>query len=66
MIEDLIDFSIIIVGVLGLCAVVRATPYDISTHLPHALMLLCEHSYDPNLIQVCILQEENQIYFCSL
>jgi hypothetical protein len=54
-IYDLIDSLIIIVGVLGLCAIVRSSPYDISTHLPDALMLLCEHSYDPNLIQVCIL-----------
>ncbi len=56
-ISDLIDFFIIILGVLGLCAIVRSSPYDISIHLPDALMLLCEHSYDPNLIQVCILLE---------
>ncbi|CAF1376811.1 unnamed protein product [Rotaria sp. Silwood1] len=38
-------------GVLGLCAMVLSSPYDISIHVPDALMLLCEHSHDPNLIQ---------------
>ena len=39
-------------GVLGLCAIVLSSPYDIPTHVPEALMLLCEHSHDPDLIQV--------------
>ncbi|CAF1569448.1 unnamed protein product, partial [Adineta steineri] len=30
-----------------------SSPYDIPTHVPEALMLLCEHSHDPDLIQVC-------------
>ncbi|CAF0768198.1 unnamed protein product [Adineta steineri] len=38
-------------GVLGLCAIVLASPYDIPMHVPNALMLLCEHSHDPDLIQ---------------
>jgi hypothetical protein len=54
-------FLIIIVGVLGLCAIVRSSPYDISIHLPDALMLLCEHSYDLNLIQVSVVSNENEI-----
>ena len=41
------------VGVLGLCAIVLSSPYDIPEHVPEALMLLCEHSHDPDLIQVC-------------
>ncbi len=39
-------------GVLGLCAIVLSSPYDISIHVPDALMVLCEHSHDPNLIRV--------------
>ncbi len=46
-----------IVGVLGLCAIVLSSPYDISTYVPEALMLLCEHSCDPNLIQVGIISK---------
>jgi hypothetical protein len=45
---------IIIIGVLGLCAIVLSSPYDIPTYVPDALMPLCEHSHDPNLIQVWI------------
>ncbi|CAF1489784.1 unnamed protein product, partial [Adineta steineri] len=41
-------------GVLGLCAIVLSSPYDIPTHVPEALMLLCEHSHDPDLIQKSI------------
>ncbi|CAF1939925.1 unnamed protein product [Rotaria magnacalcarata] len=41
-------------GVLGLCAIVLSSPYDISIHVPDALMLLCEHSQDPNLIRKSI------------
>ncbi|CAF4245678.1 unnamed protein product, partial [Rotaria socialis] len=41
-------------GVLGLCAMVLSSPYDISIHVPDVLMLLCEHSQDPNLIQKSI------------
>ncbi|CAF1119130.1 unnamed protein product [Adineta steineri] len=45
-----------IVGVLGLCAIVLSSPYDIPTHVPNALMLLCEHLNDPDLIQKSIKQ----------
>ncbi|CAF1410376.1 unnamed protein product, partial [Rotaria sordida] len=38
-------------GVLGLCAIVLSSPYDISNYIPAALMLLCEHLHDPDLIQ---------------
>ena len=41
------------IGVLGLCAIVLSSPYDIPNYVPDALMLLCEHSHDPDLIQVC-------------
>ncbi|CAF3858415.1 unnamed protein product [Rotaria sp. Silwood1] len=41
-------------GVLGLCAIVLSSPYDIPIHIPRALMLLCEHSHDPNLIRKSI------------
>ena len=44
----------VFLGVLGLCAIVLSSPYDIPEHVPEALMLLCEHSHDPDLIQVCI------------
>ncbi len=44
----------IAVGNLGLCAIVLSSPYDIPTYVPDALMLLCEHSHDPDLIQVCL------------
>ncbi|CAF5186213.1 unnamed protein product, partial [Rotaria magnacalcarata] len=40
--------------VLGLCAIVLASPYDISIYLIDALMLLCEHSQDPDLIKASI------------
>jgi hypothetical protein len=42
----------VIIGVLGLCSIFLASPYDIPTHVPDALMLLSEHSHDPDLIQV--------------
>ncbi|CAF4317282.1 unnamed protein product, partial [Rotaria sordida] len=38
--------------VLGLCAIVLSSPNDISNYVPAALMLLCEHLHDPDLIQV--------------
>lgn len=44
------------VGVLGLCAIVLSSPYDIPIYVPDTLMLLCEHSHDPDLIQVSIFQ----------
>ena len=40
-------------GILGLCAIVLSSPYDIPNYVPEALMSLCEHSHDPDLIQVC-------------
>ncbi|CAF0793633.1 unnamed protein product [Rotaria sordida] len=43
-------------GILGLCAIVLSSPYDIPTYLPDALMILCEHSYDPDPIQKSIKQ----------
>ncbi|CAF1295965.1 unnamed protein product [Rotaria sordida] len=39
-------------GVLGLCTIVLSSPYDISNYVPAALMLLCEHLHDPDLIQL--------------
>ncbi|CAF3996658.1 unnamed protein product, partial [Rotaria sordida] len=39
-------------GVLGLCAIVLSSPYDISNYVPAALILLCEHLHDPDLIQL--------------
>ena len=50
MMTRMID--LICVGVLGLCAIVLSSPYEIPEHVPEALMLLCEHSHDPDLIQV--------------
>ncbi|CAF4141425.1 unnamed protein product, partial [Rotaria sordida] len=38
--------------VLGLCAIVLSSPYDISNYVPAALILLCEHLHDPDLIQL--------------
>ncbi|CAF1453615.1 unnamed protein product, partial [Adineta ricciae] len=38
-------------GVLGLCAMVLSSPYDIPEHVPDALMDLCEHLHDPILIR---------------
>jgi hypothetical protein len=55
-VKEILIVSIIILGVLGLCAIVLSNPYDIPDHVPEALMLLCEHSCDPDLIQVCIYQ----------
>ncbi len=43
-------------GVLGLCAIVLSSPYDIPTYVPDALVLLCEYSHDPDLIQVRLFQ----------
>jgi hypothetical protein len=51
------NVSIIAVGVLGLCAIVLSSPYDIPTYVPDALMLLCEHLRDPDLIQVCTMNQ---------
>ena len=44
--------SVLLTGVLGLCAIVLSSPYEIPIFVPEALMLLCEHSHDPDLIQV--------------
>ena len=41
-------------GILGLCAMVLSSPYDIPVHVPAALMRLCEHLYDPILIRTSI------------
>ncbi|CAM2708912.1 unnamed protein product [Rotaria socialis] len=41
-------------GILGLCAIALASPYDISSHVPEVLMVLCKHSHDPELIQKSI------------
>ncbi|CAF1329744.1 unnamed protein product [Adineta steineri] len=43
-------------GILGLCAIVLANPYDIPTYVPDTLMILCEHSHDPHMIQRSIKQ----------
>ncbi len=52
-----------LLGVLGLCAIVLSSPYDIPNHVPEALMLLCEHSHDPDLIQVCFGLFINSLFF---
>ncbi|CAF4636892.1 unnamed protein product [Rotaria sp. Silwood1] len=41
-------------GILGLCAIVLSSPYDISIYVPDALRALCKYSYDPYLIQKSI------------
>jgi len=41
-------------GVLGLCSVVSACPYDIPDHLPEALMVLGDHLHDPNPIPATV------------
>ncbi len=54
-------------GVLGLCAIVLSSPYDIPTYVPDALVLLCEHSHDPDLIQVRLFQSSfmpGYVNFC--
>ncbi|CAF4573069.1 unnamed protein product [Rotaria sp. Silwood2] len=43
--------NLIDTGVLGLCAIILSSPYDISLYVPDALVLLCEHSQDPDPIQ---------------
>ncbi|CAF4269061.1 unnamed protein product, partial [Adineta steineri] len=43
-------------GVLGLCAIVLSSPYDIPIYIPDVLMSLCQHSHDPDLIQKSIKQ----------
>ncbi|CAF4139596.1 unnamed protein product [Adineta steineri] len=43
-------------GILGLCAIVLASPYDIPSHVPKVLMQLCAHSHDPDLRQKSIKQ----------
>ncbi|CAF1141433.1 unnamed protein product [Adineta ricciae] len=43
-------------GILGLCAIIQANPYDIPAYVPDTLMILCEHSHDPHLIQRSIKQ----------
>jgi len=44
-------------GILGLCAIVLSSPYDIQKYVPNALMILCEHSNQPNIVQV-------ETFFC--
>ena len=44
----------LIKGILGLCAVILSSPYDIPKHLPNALAVICQHSHDPFLIQVSL------------
>lgn len=39
-------------GILGLCAIVLASPYVIMTNVPDALVILCEHMTDPDIIRV--------------
>ena len=34
-------------GVLGLCAVIQAFPYDVPEVVPPVLMQVCEHIHDP-------------------
>ncbi|CAF3800332.1 unnamed protein product [Rotaria sp. Silwood1] len=44
----------VILDILGLCAIVLSSSYDIPIYVPNALMALCNHSYDPHLIQKSI------------
>ncbi len=37
-------------GVVGLCSVVSACPYEIPPHLPAVLMVLADHLHDPQPI----------------
>ncbi|CAH0386282.1 unnamed protein product [Bemisia tabaci] len=41
-------------GVLGLCAFIRASPYDIPEHLPEIILLLGDHLSDPQPIPATI------------
>jgi proteasome activator subunit 4 len=41
-------------GVLGLCSVVSACPYDIPDHLPEVLIVLGDHLHDPNPIPATV------------
>jgi len=41
-------------GVLGLCSVVSACPYDIPSHLPEVLMVLGDHLHDPHPIPATV------------
>lgn len=42
-------------AILGLCAIVLSSPYDIQKYVPDALMILCEHTNQTNIIQVNIV-----------
>lgn len=42
----------VVVGILGLCAIVLSNPYDISVFTLDALTLLCKYSNDPDPMQV--------------
>ena len=42
------------IGVLGLCSVVSACPYDIPDHLPEVLTVLGDHLHDPNPIPATV------------
>ena len=49
MVYNLIYFK---KGILGLCAIVNAYPYDVPTFLPECVTYLCEFINDTNPIQV--------------
>ena len=42
-------------GILGLCSLVNASPYDIPSYLPDVVTYLCQFTNDPEPIMVtCI------------
>ncbi|CAF3901429.1 unnamed protein product [Rotaria sp. Silwood1] len=43
-------------GILGLCAMVLSSPYNISSYISDALIFLCKHSNDRHMIQKSIHQ----------
>ncbi|CAF3638419.1 unnamed protein product, partial [Rotaria sp. Silwood1] len=45
-------------GILGLCAMVLSSPYNISSYISDALIFLCKHSNDRHMIQVKLLTDQ--------
>ena len=39
-------------GVLGLCSIVNASPYDVPSYLPGVIAELCQYTNEQTLIQV--------------
>jgi len=46
-------------GILGLCSIVKAYPYQVPTFLPDVLMILAQHLHDPQPIPVSDLAHTN-------